>query len=144
MHDRGAFNMKTLEEACIYIPHQINNMSMVKGFSPAQWVFGRTPASTHSLTAELFNPGCDALDDPTKFADIQRKRVTAQKAWISADSDAKLRRAMNKIFNEVKDDVQIGQKVWFWRKAGTGILQKAKWHGPARVVARGSTRTANC
>ena len=49
MHDRGAFNIKTLEEARIYVPHQINNMSMVKGFSPAQWVFGRTPASTHSL-----------------------------------------------------------------------------------------------
>jgi hypothetical protein len=43
---------------------------------------------------------------------------------------------MNKIFNEVKDDVQIGQKVWFWRKAGSGILQKAKWRGPARVVAK--------
>ena len=49
MHDRGAFNIKTLEEARIYVLHQINNMSMVKGFSPAQWVFGRTPASTHSL-----------------------------------------------------------------------------------------------
>ena len=93
--------------------------------------------SINSLTAELFNPGCDALDDPTKFADIQRKRVAAQKAWINADSHAKLRCARNKIFQEVKDDVQIGQKVWFWRKAGTGILQKAMWRrGPARVVAK--------
>lgn len=93
--------------------------------------------SINSLTAELFNPGCDVLDDPTKFADIQRKRVAAQKAWINADSHAKLRCAMNKIFQEVKDDVQIGQKVWFWRKAGTGILQKAMWRrGPARVVAK--------
>ena len=91
--------------------------------------------SINSLAAELFDPGCDALDDPTKFADIQRKRVAAQKAWINADSHAKLRRAMNKIFQEVKADVQIGQKVWFWRKAGTGILQKAMWRrGPARVV----------
>jgi hypothetical protein len=109
---------------------------MVHGFSPAQWVFGKTSASTHSLTAELFNPGCDAIDDASKFAEIQRRRFTAQKAWIQADSDAKLRRAMNKIFQETKDDVQIGQKVWFWRKAGSGILQKAKWRGPARVVAK--------
>ena len=68
--------------------------------------------------------------------EIQRRRFTAQKAWIQADSNAKLRRAMNKIFQETKDDVQIGQKVWFWRKAGSGILQKAKWRGPARVVAK--------
>ena len=73
MHDRGTSDIKTLEEACIYVPHQINNMSMVHGFSPAQWVFGRTPASTHSLTAELFNPGCDAIDDATKFAEVQRR-----------------------------------------------------------------------
>ena len=124
MNDKGTLNIKTLEEACIYVPHQINNMSMVNGFSPAQWVFGRTPASTHSLTAELFNPGCDSLDGPTQFAEVQRRRVAAQRAWSSANSDAKLRRAMNKIFQEVKDDVQpnwvkglVLEKSWFWHSA---------------------------
>eukprot|EP00435_Cladocopium_sp_Y103_P049717 s105_g15.t1 len=139
MAEKEACNIKTLEEACIYVPHQINNMSIVHGFSPAQWVFGRTPASTHSLTAELFNSGCDAIDEASKFAEIQRRRFTAQKAWVKAvkaDCDAKLRRSMNKIFNETKDDMQIGQKAWFWRKAGSGILQKAKWRGPARIVAK--------
>lgn len=139
MQDKNSFTAKTLEGACIYVPHQVNNMSMVHGFSPSQWVFGKTPAANHSLTAELFNPGVDGIDgidEESKFADIQKKRVMAQKAWITADSDAKLRRAMNKIFKEYKDEVQIGQQVWFWRKQGSGILQKAKWRGPARVVAK--------
>ena len=63
-------------------------------------------------------------------------RTAAQHAWIKADSDAKLRRAMNKIYNEYKDEVQVGQLVWYWRKQGSSILQKAKWRGPARVVAK--------
>ena len=41
MAEKGVNNVKTLEEACIYVPRQINNMSMVHGFSPAQWVFGK-------------------------------------------------------------------------------------------------------
>ena len=41
MAEKGVNNVKTLEEACIYVPHQINNMSMVHGFPPAQWVFGK-------------------------------------------------------------------------------------------------------
>ena len=136
MADRGSFKLSTLEEACIYVPHQVNNMSFVNGFTPSQWVFGKTPMSVQSLTAELFNPGIDPLDGQSKFAVLQEKRVAAQHAWIKADSDAKLRRAMNKIYNEYKDEVQVGQLVWYWRKQGTSILQKAKWRGPARVVAK--------
>ena len=136
MADRGSFKLSTLEEACIYVPHQVNSMSFVNGFTPSQWVFGKTPMSVQSLTAELFNPGIDPLDGQSKFAVLQEKRVAAQHAWIKADSDAKLRRAMNKIYNEYKDEVQVGQLVWYWRKQGTSILQKAKWRGPARVVAK--------
>lgn len=35
----------------------------------------------------------------------------------------------------MKDMLVVGQKCWYCRVAGSGILQKAKWRGPARVVA---------
>ena len=61
--------------------------------------------------------------------------MAAQIAWIKADSDAKLRRAFNQKFQDVKETLAVGQRCWYWRIAGSGILQKAKWRGPARVVA---------
>ena len=35
----------------------------------------------------------------------------------------------------MQDLLVVGQKCWYWRVAGSGILQKAKWRGPARIVA---------
>jgi hypothetical protein len=119
MQEKGSFTIKTLEEAYIYVPHQINNMSMVQGFSPAQWVFGRTPASTHSLTAELFNPGCDALDEPTQFAEVQRRRVMAQRAWISADSERAHEQDLQRGQGRRPDwpEGMVLEKSWIWNLA---------------------------
>ena len=66
---------------------------------------------------------------------MQQKRVNAAQAFIRADSDAKLRRAFTQKFVENRDEVVVGQGCWYWRDAGAGILRKARWRGPARVVA---------
>lgn len=88
----------------------------------------------HGLSGEVFNPGQEAIDEAGAFAAVQRKRMSAQIARIKADSDAKLRRAFNQKFQGVKETLAVGQRCWYWRIAGSGILQKAKWRGPARVV----------
>ena len=90
---------------------------------------------THGLSGEIFNPGQEALDDQGAFANVQQKRVNAAQAFIRADSDAKLRRAFTQKFVENRDEVVVGQRCWYWRDAGAGILRKARWRGPARVVA---------
>ena len=110
-------------------------MSFTRGFSPAQWVPGRTPAQELSLSHELFNPGVDSMDSQTDFARIQQKRLDAATSFLKADTDAKLRRAMTQKFYESKDTVAIGQRCWYWRIQGSGHLQKSKWRGPARCVA---------
>lgn len=98
-------------------------------------MLGKTQTYVHGLSHEVFNRGQEALDDAGDFAKVQQRRLRAQMAWIKADSDAKLRRAFNQKFQDVKDLVVVGQKVWYWRAAGTGILKKSKWRGPARVVS---------
>ena len=133
--DIGRHDLSALKEAAIYVPHTINQMEMVKGFTPQQWVLGKTMTNVHGLTSEIFNPGQEALDDAGAFAQVQQKRVSAQIAWIKADTDAKLRRAFNQKFIDVKEAMVVGQRCWYWRVAGSGILHKAKWRGPARVVA---------
>ena len=136
MDEKGERTVKTLAEAAIYIPSQVNNLSFVKGFTPHQWLMGRSPMQATSLTADFFNPGHEAMDENTDFAALERRRFAARQAFIKADTDAKLRRAMNQNFRESVDKTPaVGQRCWFWRVQGTGILQKNKWRGPARVVA---------
>ena len=129
MEDEGEANLTNLKEAAIYVPPRINQMSLT------QWVLGRAPAQELSLTAELYNPGIDAMDEQTHFALIQDRRLRAGQAFLRADSDAKLRRAMNQKYYESKDRVLVGQRCWYWRIQGSGHLQKSKWRGPARCVA---------
>ena len=76
------------------------------------------------------NPAQEAIDEQGAFAAVQARRVEAARAFIAADSDAKLRRAFTQKFAEMQD----GQKVWYWHKH-LRRLQKQGWRGPARIVA---------
>ncbi|CAE6924520.1 GIP [Symbiodinium sp. CCMP2592] len=135
MDDRGEKSFSNLKDALVYIPGQINNMSFVRGFTPNQWVTGRSPMDAASLTADFFNPAADPIDEPSDFAAVQQKRLAAQQAFLRADTDARLRRAMNKTFREQQELPAVGQRCYYWRVQGLPTLQKSKWRGPARVVA---------
>ena len=135
MLDKGKKTKKTLLEAAIYCPGQINSMSYTRGFTPAQWVLGRAPRDTLSLTSSIFNPGMTTNNEPEDFTEIQQKRLSAQMAFLKADPDARLRRAMHQNYKQNKHQVVVGQRCYYWRVQGTGKLQKNKWRGPARCVA---------
>ena len=89
----------------------------------------------HGLTSDVFNPGQESLNEAGAFSLIEQKRHRAQIAWLKADSDAKVRRAFNQKFQDIQYVLAVGHKCWYWRVAGSSILQKTKWRGPARVVA---------
>ena len=135
MEDQNDRSRQGLLQASIFVPSQVNQLSTVKGFSPAQWVLGKTPASALGLTADMFNPAMpDGEDSASLFAANQKKRTAAQIAFLKADSDLRLRRAMNQNFRDNPAATpQVGQKVFYWRIQGTNILQKNRWRGPARV-----------
>ena len=135
MDERGSRSHKMLKEATIYCPGQINSLSYTKGFTPAQWVLGKAPYDVLSLTADIFNPGMSMSNETPNFEEVQQKRLAAQMAFLKADSDARLRRAMNQNYRQNSHDVVVGQKCFYWRVQGTGKLQKNKWRGPARCVA---------
>ena len=75
------------------------------------------------------------MKDPLDFNQIQAKRLAAQMAFLKADSDARLRRAMQQNFKSTKHHIVVGQMCYYWRIQRSGILQKNKWRGPARCVA---------
>lgn len=127
-------SLASLKEAALYVPHAINQLSFHKGFSPQQWVLGKSMSYVHGLCGEVFTPTQEAIDEQGAFAAVQARRAQAAKAFIAADSDAKLRRAFNQKFSEMQEDLVIGQQVWYWRK-NLRRLHKSGWRGPARIVA---------
>lgn len=115
MEDRGRRDKQTLIEAAIYCPGQINALSYIRGFTPAQWVLGRSSSDSFSLTASLFNPGLSPMNDPMDYHQVQAKRFAAQLAFLKADSDARLRRAMPQNCKQVKQQIVVGQLCYYWR-----------------------------
>ena len=93
--DLGRHDLTALKEAAIYVPHAINQTAMVRGFTPQQWVLGKSMTDVHGLTLQPEVPGCVRASG----------RCTA---------------------------LLVLACVWNWHFT---ILQKAKWRGPARVVA---------
>lgn len=134
MDQNDNHGLATLKEAVYYVPHSINQLSFHKGFTPQQWVLGKSMTYVHGLSGEFFNPAQEAIDEQGHFAQVQERRARAARAFIAADSDAKLRRAFNQKFAEMQEELVIGQKVWFWRK-NLRRLHKSGWRGPARIVA---------
>ena len=59
--DLGRHDLSALKEAAIYVPHAINQTAMVRGFTPQQWVLGKSMTHVHGLTSEIFNPGQEPL-----------------------------------------------------------------------------------
>ncbi|CAJ1358550.1 unnamed protein product [Effrenium voratum] len=146
MEDANNKTEKGLLQASIYVPGQVNAMSMTRGFAPTQWVIGRSPNQVQSVTGDLFTPTVDALDAAGEFANVQKKRLAAQTAFIRADSDAKLRRAMNQNYRQIKDTVVVGQVV-YWREKGvrprvedTGIPPNAALKDLQELRARSTTQ----
>ena len=134
MDQCGRHDLAALKEAALYVPHSINQLSFHRGFTPQQWVLGKSMTYVHGLSGEIFNPSQEAIDEQGAFAQVQARRTQAAKAFISADSDAKLRRAFTQKFSEMDEDLSIGQRVWYWRKS-LRRLHKTGWKGPARIVA---------
>ena len=98
MDEEGGRNETNLVKAAIYVPQQINSLSIHKGYTPTQWVMGKSTQTQISLSGKVFNPGIQPLDDQGTFAQVQKRRLNAQIAFLKADTDARLRRAMNQNF----------------------------------------------
>eukprot|EP00913_Durusdinium_trenchii_P030874 g28916.t1 len=110
MDQNDNHGLATLKEAVYYVPHSINQLSFHKGFTPQQWVLGKSMTYVHGLSGEFFNPAQEAIDEQGHFAQVQERRARAARAFIAADSDAKLRRAFNQKFAEMQEELVIGQK----------------------------------
>ena len=113
-----------------------NNLENIAGFSPAQWVLGKTPRCGDGVPEQEEFAGGSADGDPQSvFNRRAQLRVEAREAWMQHDAKRRVRAALLRQGHTPSGSYQIGDMVSFMRKQKslhTGI----KWYGPARVLAQ--------
>lgn len=108
-----------------------NMMSRIRGYSPSQWVLATQPRLPESLMIE--DEADDAIpfrdvpeDDTSEFAQVIRMRDAARKAFVAADTDARLRRAVAARTRPDRLTFATGDRVYYWRDG--------RWHPQSAVV----------
>lgn len=97
-----------------------NLMSRIRGYSPSQWVLATQPRLPESMMIE--DEADDAIpfkdipeDDTSDFARTVRLRDSARRAFVQADTDMRLRRALSARSRPDRLIYQPGDRVFYWR-----------------------------
>ena len=126
-----------------------NHLSVVHGFTPAQWAVGRAPSWQNLLHEEGEDVVNISRDSHEAFARKMHEQISARKIWQEEDLKRKLQRAERARLR--KDRMFVpGELVYAWRLGlntmpGTARSQgihKGAWYGPATVLGT-ETRTEN-
>ena len=120
-----------------------NSLTRQQGYSPEQIVLGKSiplpaslssddSASAHSLAAG------DDLESEA-FRKHLEIRTKARKAFLLADNDNSIRRALLHRSCPSRGKFEVGQLVMYWRKRSRASRHESgRWHGPAKVVSQDS------
>ena len=115
------------EVALAWVMQAVNTLQNVNGFTPFQLVFGRLPR--HPTLVED-NPGAnqEIADSQATWARHYRMMMAAREAFISAESDRVLRKALEQRTYTDISKVQLRDWVYFRRN------HERYWKGPAKVT----------
>ncbi len=108
----------------------VNEMRRNGGFSPAQWVTGRTPRYAageqgDDEQAHMLQALEERVDPSTIFAERMDYRHEAKKAFVHADSSSKVAKAMLRKAAPMIGDYRVGDMIAFQREQGShGITRK--------------------
>ena len=110
--DFGLEGATAICQVLAYVVPQINNTPSTSGYSPAQWVLGRSP----NFPGELLGTNLPAAHLDTPFEDELSKHAVAKMAIVQAEMDQKLRRALLRKYAGTNTVLYPGQPCFFWLK----------------------------
>ena len=115
------------EVALAWVIQAVNTLQNVNGFTPFQLVFGRLPR--HPTLVED-NPGAnqEIADSQATWARHYRMMMAAREAFIAAESDRVLRKALEQRTYTDISKVKLRDWVYFRRN------HERYWKGPAKVT----------
>ena len=117
-----------LREALLQCVQAKNSMSRVHGYTPEILVLGRSRhfpscnSNEQTGSSEWLSLGEEEESqlESSKFLENLARRETARKAFVSADHDQKLRRALLRQSRPKREIFEKGQWVMFWRHGKVG------------------------
>ncbi len=132
--DHTISNDEEFCDALVHCTAAKNSLSRHRGYSPEILVLGKSRLEVGSNSQSEWNSGdwTDIPGDMGIFHQNLTKRASAQRAFTDADTDLKLRRALQHRSRPSRGPFEKGQWVMFWR-AGKGNLP-GSWNGPAKVI----------
>ena len=109
-----------------------------QGFTPAQWVLGRLPTDSTSITAEeaegyALGVHAELMEPEEQFARQLEIRQAAKMSFAKADSSRRVRAALLRKSVPLRGPYAPGDLICFHRKG--------RWHGPARIVGKDGRST---
>ena len=120
-----------LDESCL----TKNSLLRNGGYSPSQWVLGKTPREAPSLVYEdQFADLCaieDQVNPESRFAFQHQARLEAKKAFIHLDTSKRVQRALLRSATPVPQTYSVGDVVCFRRDNQPG---KTTWSPASRVI----------
>ena len=120
-----------------------NSLMRHHGYSPEQIVLGKAtkiPASLSSDESGIAH-GLAVGDSPEseRFRNLLDLRSKARVAFLKADNDHAIRRALLRKSCPTTAPYEKGQLVMYWMKAPKASrLGPGRWHGPAKVICQES------
>eukprot|EP00435_Cladocopium_sp_Y103_P027775 s3250_g6.t2 len=112
-----------------------NQMTRTHGYSPAQWVLGKTPRTPGSVTDldEAGNLGVleDALDPFPRFHLNHAARMSAQRAFVHLDTSSRIQRALLRNAATQDKTFKVGDLVVYRRDNQQG---GTIWSTASRVI----------
>ncbi|CAE7257927.1 ANKRD17 [Symbiodinium sp. CCMP2592] len=121
-----------------------NDLSRKSGFSPGQWVLGRSIRLPANLAddGEVARIGAQAMAETpnTKFYRKSQLRFSAREVFVKASSDASLRRAELRKVRPSRGPFNVGDYVFYY-DASSKEPGPNCWRGVGRIVGKeGGTR----
>ena len=118
-----------------------NAMVRHEGYSPEQIVLGRSTPLPASLTSDdcAVSHGLAVGSSlaSEKFRAHLECRSLARKAFVLADNEAAIRRALHRRSCPTRGPFEPGQQVMFWHKRSpANRLEAGRWCGPATVMSQ--------
>ena len=124
-----------------------NQREQVRGFSPVQHAFGRSPDITGRLVSTCTEVPDDLIVEcaTAEFEQSAKLRVAAEKAHAEWNAAQRISRAVNSK-SRPRHVYQPGELVYFWRSQESGQgrhkpgSKQGRFLGPARILAVESKR----
>ena len=128
------------EELCDQLNLAHNTLTRHDGYSPQQHVLG---TDVRIPLLGMVGEGNETLDsalqeNEERHVRSQKIRLAARKAFLDADSEDRLRRAVRHRTRLNRGPFVVGDQVLIWRRAPNE--KKHHWHGPGRVIGAQSDK----